>query len=240
MLDDVAEFLGKVLEDVLEKRTINVRCLTLASVAFSLNNNETDSIFSSRFWNSFFNLKPGEYIYIGNNSSSMYPGVGLTKAEFLDLLKLDLPGAGIYRFMQSGPIDSVACLSLEIEKIRTSDFSTRPELLCPVNDTGEEEQLESFASLVKQKVGEGIVSDLILEGFIRKDFDLYISKYPNDAKPNVVNFIYHCYQRGVQNLDYVLDNDDCCAILNIIPAIYLGQSCCFNPVSYTHLRAHET
>lgn len=235
MLDDVAEFLGKILEDVLEKRTKNVRCLTLASVAFSLNNNETDSIFSSRFWDSFFNLKSGEYIYIGNNSSSMYPGVGLTKAEFLDLLKLDLPGAGIYRFMQSGPIDSVACLSLEIEKIRTSDFSTRPELLCPVNDTGEEEQLESFASLVKQKVGEGIVSDLILKGFIGKDFDLYISKYPNDAKPNVVNFIYHCYQRGVQNLDYVLDNDDCCAILNIIPAIYLGQSCCFNRYLFAYV-----
>lgn len=235
MLEDVAEILGKVLEDVLEKRTKNVRCLTLASVAFSLNNNETDSIFSSRFWDRFFNLKPGEYIYIGNNSSSMYPGVGLTKAEFLDLLKLDLPSAGIYRFMQSGPIDSVAYLSLEIEKIRTSDFSTRPELLCPVNNTGEEEQLESFASLVKQKVGEGIVSNLILEGFIGKDFDLYISKYPNDAKPNVVNFIYHCYQRGVQDLDYVLDSDDCCAILKIIPAIYLGQSCCFNRYLFAYV-----
>ena len=78
-------------------------------------------------------------------------------------------------------------------------------MVCPTNNSAEGHFLEPFFSIVNRINGEGLISELILEGFIGKDFDLYISKYPSDAKPRVVNFVYHCYQRGVQDLDYAMD-----------------------------------
>ena len=78
-----------------------------------------------------------------------------------------------------------------------------------------------------------------MSGFIRKDFDLYISKYPSDAKPRVVNFVYHCYQRGVQDLDYAMDNDDCQAVLNIIPTTHLAKSCCFNHYLFDYVLSRK-
>lgn len=233
--DDVAEILGKILEEALDKRTVNIRCITLCSVAYYLNKNETNNIFSSRFWDRFFEIEPGECVYIGHNNGSGYPGIGLTKSEFLNLLNLVFPDAEIYRFMQNGPLDAVVRLASEIELIRTADFSTRPDLLCPASVTAKEEHMEPFASIVKRTVGDGIVSELILGGFIGKDFDLYISKYPSDAKPHAVNFVYHCYERGVQDLDYALNNDDCCAVLNIIPTNHLAQPCCFNRYLFSYI-----
>lgn len=70
-------------------------------------------------------------------------------------------------------------------------------------------------------------------------FDLYISKYPSDAKPRAVNFVYHCYQRGVQDLDYALDNDDCQAVLNIVPTNHLAKSCCFNHYLFDYVLSRK-
>lgn len=130
---------------------------------------------------------------------------------------------------------SFANLDSEIEQLRTADFYNKQDLLCPINTNGGEERLESFAKIVKQEIGDELVCELILEGYIRKDFDLYISKYPNDAKPRVVNFVYHCYQRGVQDLDYFLDDEDCSAVLKIIPTVHLDRPCCFNRYLLFHI-----
>lgn len=108
-------------------------------------------------------------------------------------------------------------------------------MLCPINTNGGEERLESFAKIVKQIIGDELVCELIRKGYIRKDFDLYISKYPTDAKPRVINFVYHCYQRGVQDLDYFLDDDDCNAVLKIIPTVHLDRPCCFNRYLLSHI-----
>lgn len=112
-------------------------------------------------------------------------------------------------------------------------------MVCPTNNSAEGYFLEPFSSIVNRIMGEGLISELILEGFIGKDFDLYISKYPSDAKPRVVNFVYHCYQRGVQDLDYAMDNDDCQAVLNIIPTTHLAKSCCFNHYLFDYVLSRK-
>ena len=42
--------------------------------------------------------------------------------------------------------------------------------------------LNPLPKIVKQIIGDELVCELIRKGYIRKDFDLYISKYPTDAK----------------------------------------------------------
>lgn len=229
VLDDVAEALGSKLKEALDKCVSSISCLTIDSDYFYTNRNNSNNIFEPEFWNRFLALGPADCLYIGQSHSTGGAGVMLSKTEFLDLINVDIPNVGIRDVLNKG-LNNLAAIDfdLEIESIRTADFFTKPEMLCPTNTSAEGYLLEPFSTTVNRIIGEGLVSELILEGFIRKDFDLYISKYPADAKPHVVNFVYHCYQRGVQDLDYSLDNDDCRAVLNIIPTTHLGKSCCFN------------
>lgn len=164
----------------------------------------------------------------------------LSKTEFLDLINVDIPNVGIRDVLNKG-LNNLAIIDfdLEIESIRTANFFTKPEMVCPTSNSAEGYFLEPFSSIVNRIMGEGLISELILEGFIGKDFDLYISKYPSDAKPRVVNFVYHCYQRGVQDLDYAMDNDDCQAVLNIIPTTHLAKSCCFNHYLFDYVLSRK-
>ena len=226
--DGVAETLGNHLIQALSKRVGSINQLTIESDEFDISTNENDSVCTVKFWNCFLELNPDDILYIGRNRSYGYPRIKLTKSEFLSLLDVGLPDIGIQDFMQNGLKESCSAINSRIESIRIFDFYTNPNLLCPTHPVNQKDHLEPFSSIVRKSIGEGLVFELIMNGFIRKDFDLYISKYPLDAKPRVVNFVYHCYQRGVQDLDYELDNDDCQAVLNIIPSAHLGKSCCFN------------
>lgn len=224
----MAETLGNHLIQALTERVDSINQLTIESDEFDISTNENDSVCTTKFWDCFFELNPDDILYIGRIRSYGYPHIKLTKSEFLSLLDVGLPDIGIQDFMQNGLKESCSFINSRIESIRVFDFYTNPNLLCPTNTVNQKDHLEPFSSIVKKSTGEGLVFELIMNGFIRKDFDLYISKYPSDAKPRVVNFVYHCYQRGVQDLDYALDNDDCQAVLNIIPTTHLGKSCCFN------------
>lgn len=229
VMDDAAEVLGSELKEALDKRVSSISRLTIGSDYFYINRNNSNNIFEPEFWNRFLTLSPADCLYIGQSHSAGGAGVMLSKTEFLDLINVNIPNVGIRDVLNKG-LNNLAIIDfdLEIESIRTADFFTKPEMVCPTNNSAEGYFLEPFSSIVNRIMGEGLISELILEGFIGKDFDLYISKYPSDAKPRVVNFIYHCYQRGVQDLDYALDNDDCQAVLNIIPTTHLAKSCCFN------------
>lgn len=236
LIDEVAETLGTELKEALDERLYSISCLSIGNNSFDTRSNYSDSIYRKSFWGEFFSLSPEECLYIGHGPKNGNEGVRLTKREFIDLVGIDLPDIGMKVLLNDGFSDtSFANLDSEIEQLRTADFYNKQDLLCPINTNGREERLESFAKIVKQEIGDELVCELILEGYIRKDFDLYISKYPNDAKPRVVNFVYHCYQRGVQDLDYFLDDEDCSAVLKIIPTVHLDRPCCFNRYLLLHI-----
>lgn len=68
--------------------------------------------------------------------------------------------------------ESFANLDSKTEQLRTADFYTKRDLLCPINSPEEEEHLESFSAIVKQTMVDELVSKLILDGYIRKDLAL--------------------------------------------------------------------
>lgn len=236
LVDEIAETLGNELKEALDERVYSISCLSIGNNSFDTRSNYSDSIFRKSFWVEFFSLNPEEFLYIGHGPNYGSEGVRLTKREFLDLVGIDLPDIGMKVLLNDGFSDtSFASLDSKTEQLRTADFYSKQDLLCPINTNGGEERLESFAKIVSRIIGDELVCELIRKGYIRKDFDLYISKYPTDAKPRVINFVYHCYQRGVQDLDYFLDDDDCSAVLKIIPTVHLDRPCCFNRYLLSHI-----
>lgn len=235
-LDDVAETLGNELKEAFDKRVSSIERLTLGTDSFHTRRDYSNNIFETEFWEEFFSLDSEDCLYVGQRHETGGQGIKLTKREFLDLFGVEISDIGMRDLVISGFTDSsLASMDSKIEQLRTADFYSKQDLLCPINTNGGEERLESFAKIVKQIIGDELVCELILEGYLRKDFDLYISKYPNEAKPRVVNFVYHCYQRGVQDLDYILDDDDCSAVLKIIPTVHLDRPCCFNRYLLSHI-----
>lgn len=235
-LDDVAETLGNELKEAFDKRVSSIERLTLGTDSFHTRRDYSNNIFETEFWEEFFSLDSEDCLYVGQRHETGGQGIKLTKREFLDLFGVEISDIGMRDLVISGFTDSsLASMDSKIEHLRTADFYSKQDLLCPINTNGGEERLESFAKIVKQIIGDELVCELILEGYLRKDFDLYISKYPNEAKPRVVNFVYHCYQRGVQDLDYFLDDDDCSAVLKIIPTVHLDRPCCFNRYLLSHI-----
>ena len=235
-LDDVAETLGNELKEAFDKRVSSIERLTLGTDSFHTRRDYSNNIFETEFWEEFFSLDSEDCLYVGQRHETGGQGIKLTKREFLDLFGVEISDIGMRDLVISGFTDSsLASMDSKIEQLRTADFYSKQDLLCPINTNGGEERLESFAKIVKQIIGDELVCELILEGYLRKDFDLYISKYPNEAKPRVVNFVYHCYQRGVQDLDYFLDDDDCSAVLIIIPTVHLDRPCCFNRYLLSHI-----
>lgn len=235
-LDDVAKTLGNELKGAFDKRVSSIERLTIGTDSFHTRRDYSDTIFETKFWEEFFSLDSEDCLYIGQRHETGGQGVKLTKREFLDLFEVEISDIGM-RDLVSGDFtdSSLANMDSKTEQLRTADFYTKQDLLCPIKTNGGEERLESFAAIVKQIIGDELVCEMILEGYLRKDFDLYISKYPNDAKPRVVNFVYHCYQRGVQDLDYFLDEEDCRAVLKIIPTVHLDRPCCFNRYLLAHI-----
>lgn len=235
-LDDVAETLGNELKEAFDKRVSSIERLTLGTDSFHTRRDYSNNIFETEFWEEFFSLDSEDCLYVGQRHETGGQGIKLTKREFLDLFGVEISDIGMRDLVISGFTDSsLASMDSKIEQLRTADFYSKQDLLCPINTNGGEERLESFAKIVKQIIGDELVCELILEGYLRKDFDLYISKYPNEAKPRVVNFVYHCYQRDVQDLDYFLDDDDCSAVLKIIPTVHLDRPCCFNRYLLSHI-----
>lgn len=235
-LDDVAETLGNELKEAFDKRVSSIERLTLGTDSFHTRRDYSNNIFETEFWEEFFSLDSEDCLYVGQRHETGGQGIKLTKREFLDLFGVEISDIGMRDLVISGFTDSsLASMDSKIEQLRTADFYSKQDLLCPINTNGGEERLESFAKIVKQIIGDELVCELILEGYLRKDFDLYISKYPNEAKPRVVNFVYHCYQRGVQDLYYFLDDDDCSAVLKIIPTVHLDRPCCFNRYLLSHI-----
>lgn len=226
---DISQKLGKALKSALDDRISAIDSITIGDTAYSVRENTNNNIYQSDFWSSYFRLESFEYIYIGDSRYQTNAFVKLTKCEFSNLFCPSLPDKGIASVIDYGNGHfGLINLEAEIEKLRSADFYMFPELKCPTVNADGLSQLDSFSNVVKSIYGEGLAAEMVLQGFIQKDFDLYVSKYPQKAKPGAVNFISHCYRRGLVNPDLKLTRDECTEILSIIPVSNLSRTCCIN------------
>lgn len=158
-----------------------------------------------------------------DGSGYLRGGFTFTKSQFIRLFLPVLEGMGYPSMLElSDGSLSVKDYEKKITQLRGADF----EDLLDVADW--DEPGRPFRTIIEEIMKSGLGCDLVMGGFIRSDFDLYISKYPDDARANVINFIRHHYQANLQDVDYPLDIEDCCEVLRHIPASHLSRPCCFN------------
>lgn len=228
---DISKELGDTLKNSLVDRIQAIGFITIGERAYSITDNSDNNIYLPEFWEAFFKLDSNDILYLGIHRiySNNDPTIKYTKKEFINQFCSDLPDVGISSLIVRGTGSmGLSDLDLRIEQFRSGDFNSAKNLMCLVRKPDKEPELQKFEIAVEESFGDGLIKRMILEGFINKDFNLYISQYPSNAKPGAVNFVAHCYRRGQQDLEFRLSDDECADILNVIPTSDLNRSCCLN------------
>lgn len=188
--------------------------------------NGASQIQTDAFWDLFLKKKPSDIVAIDppRYGSSF---IRFTKSELVNLFIKANTSLDIDLLMAVD--DKGFCLNAidaEIGRCKSFDFSTFFSEGCI--DYSNEEKTVTFRDLVYRQIGPGIAFDMLEQGFICRDFYLYISKYPNNASPNVVYFFNSRYRQNIPDLTMKLSEEDCRELCRIIPASRLSEHRCFN------------
>ena len=194
-----------------------------------INENRYDCEHNSRaietreFWTSYFNLSSKDVIGLAApRSGSAF--IRLKKGEFASIFS-----KGAYetsnRLSTAILSQGLDCNAIEqmISWYRGADFYSLlkdPQANPYFND--------AFNKLALSLFGKELVYEMIIHGYIRKDFFLYIARYPDDARVAAVEFFNKCYRYDLSDPSFELSYEDCEELCKIIPATHLSEPRCFN------------
>lgn len=227
--------MGELLRGALQEITSGMSYVLIGSDDFNINDNSYEGISSSKFWSKFFSLEPNCKITVSaNNYLTSGGALSLTKNDFMRVLSPVFARTGFPGVLNFGD-EVLSCEDCEksIERLRSADFQDMLEFV-DYKKGG-----KRFSQIITEIITDDLARGLITSGFIRSDYDLYISKYPENARANVINFVRHYSQAGLQDVDYSLDEDDCAEVLRYLPESYLARPCCYNADLLCYLLDHE-
>lgn len=207
----------------------SIKSYAKSGYAIFINENRYDCEHNSRaieteeFWTSYFNLSSKDVIGLAPpRSGSAF--ICLKKGEFASIFS---KGAFETSNRLSTAILSqgLDCNAIEqmISWYRGADFysllkDAQPNPYC--ND--------AFNKLALSLFGEELVYEMLIHGYIRKDFFLYIARYPDDAHVAAVEFFNTCYRCNFFYPSFELSYEDCEELCELIPAAHLSEPRCFN------------
>lgn len=207
----------------------SIKSYAKSGYAIFINENRYDCEHNSRaieteeFWTSYFNLSSKDVIGLAPpRSGSAF--IRLKKGEFASIFS---KGAFETSNRLSTAILSqgLDCNAIEqmISWYRGADFysllkDAQPNPYC--ND--------AFNKLALSLFGEELVYEMLIHGYIRKDFFLYIVRYPDDAHVAAVEFFNTCYRCNFFYPSFELSYEDCEELCELIPAAHLSEPRCFN------------
>ena len=181
------------------------------------------AIESEEFWTNYFNLSSKDVIGLAPpRSGSAF--IRLKKGEFASIFS-----KGAYE--TSNRLSTVIlsrglnCNAIEqlISWYRGADFYSLlkdPQTNPYFND--------AFNKLALSLFGNELVYEMLIHGYIRKDFFLYIARYPDDARVAAVEFFNKCYRYNLPDPSFELSYEDCEELCKLIPAAHLSEPRCFN------------
>ena len=198
--------------------------ISLDGITFSCNGSGP-SIYSAGFWSAVLAAQDTAVLEI---TWTKYNGFSfrVPKTKFFDLFLAsneDGLNSTICIFQKNG-----TCLTdveSEIEKCNNADYIDLPNLICQLPDGSR----LLFEDYVHKKFGYGLAYDLITQGFLKKDYRLYISRYPANARASALNYMAHYYSKKSCAFDRVLSEDDCKEILRLVPRSRLSDPSNYNP-----------
>lgn len=219
---EVAAKLGTELDS-------SIKSYAKSGYAIFINENRYDCEHNSRaieteeFWTSYFNLSSKDVIGLAPpRSGSAF--IRLKKGEFASIFSKGvhetsnrLPTAILSQGLDFNAIEQM------ISWYRGADFYS----LIKDSQTNPYYN-DAFNKLALSLFGKELVYEMLIHGYIRKDFFLYIARYPDNARVAAAEFFNNCYRYNLPDPSFELSYEDCEELCNLIPAAHLSEPRCFN------------
>lgn len=207
----------------------SIKSYAKSGYAIFINENRYDCEHNSRaieteeFWTSYFNLSSKDVIGLAPpRSGSAF--IRLKKGEFASIFSKGAYETSnrLSRAILSRGLDCNA-----IEKVISWYWGADFYNLLKDPQTNPYFN-ESFNKLALSLFGKGLVYEMLIHGYIRKDFFLYIARYPDDARVAAVEFFNKCYRFDSTDPSFKLSYEDCEELCKLIPSAHLSEPRCFN------------
>lgn len=207
----------------------SIKSYAKSGYAIFINENRYDCEHNSRaieteeFWTSYFNLSSKDVIGLAPpRSGSAF--IRLKKGEFASIFSKGVQETSnrLPTVILSQGLD-INAIEQMISWYRGADFYSLikdPQTNPYYND--------AFNKLALSLFGEELVYEMLIHGYIRKDFFLYIARYPDDAHVAAVEFFNTCYRCNFFYPSFELSYEDCEELCELIPAAHLSEPRCFN------------
>ena len=207
----------------------SIKSYAKSGYAIFINENRYDCEHNSRaieteeFWTSYFNLSSKDVIGLAPpRSGSAF--IRLKKGEFASIFSKGVQETSnrLSTVILSQGLD-INAIEQMISWYRGADFYSLikdPQTNPYCND--------AFNKLALSLFGEELVYEMLIHGYIRKDFFLYIARYPDDAHVAAVEFFNTCYRCNFFYPSFELSYEDCEELCELIPAAHLSEPRCFN------------
>lgn len=193
---------------------------------------------SPDFWNEFISIPDDGEITVKENQSYYYrQHVTFTKSQLMLLMGIKSEDLAPFK-AASNPENRKKELQEGIDVLLGADYPEVRGLTCP-RDKGDGQAECTFEEVVLRDSPGILAAQLILNGFIGKDYRLYTSLFPDEGRASVINFVTNHVNHNRMAIDFPLDDGDCAELVKRFGVDQYENACTFNCDLLGYLVAHE-
>ena len=182
---------------------------------------------SPDFWNAFISISDDGEITVRENQSYYYrQHVTFTKSQLMLLMGIKSDDLALFK-ATSNSENRKKELQEGIDALLGADYPDVKGLTCP-RDKGDSQPECTFEEVVLRDSPGILAAQLILNGFIGKDYRLYTSLFPDEGRASVINFITNHVNHNSMAIDFPLDEGDCAELVKRFGVDQYENVCTFN------------
>lgn len=190
------------------------------------NSYDVQSMKTTEFWIVFIALSDAEEIGVREYWRGSYRGGAFSKGQLMLLANLKDEDLAFFE-ASSNPERRKKDLRAEIDALSGSDY---PDVrgLPYLRKERDIDGRYTFEDAVRQGAPGKLAAELVLNGFIGKDYRLYTALFPDEGRASVINFITNHVNHNSMAIDFPLDEDDCVELVKRFGVDQYENACTFN------------
>lgn len=231
-LSERALELGERLNHALSKLYGGHPTLKMQSNSYS-----SQELKAVEFWEVFISLPDDGEIAVSEYRRGYQLDGGFSKNQLIFLMNLKSEDLALFK-AASNPGSREKELREEIDALLGADY---PDVkgLTWLRNKGDSQVERTFEEVVLRDAPDPLAAQLILNGFIGKDYRLYTALFPDEGRASVINFITNHVNHNRTAIDFPLDDGDCAELIKRLGVDQYENACTFNCDLLGYLVVHE-
>lgn len=189
------------------------------------------------FWDAFISMPDDREIGIRHSQGYYHSQVTFTKSQLTFLMGIKSEDLALFNAAPNSEARRTE-LQGEIDALLGADYPDVKGLICP-RDSGDGQAEFTFEEVVLRGELSMLAAQLVLNGFIGKDYRLYTALFPDEGRASVINFITNHVNHNRMAIDFPLNEGDCAELVKRLGVDQYENTCTFNCDLLAYLVCNE-